>query len=145
MKKPSKFSKFSNKNRDSRKERPEPNAPKEDRRKPRFSKQLVVLYEDDALIVLDKPAGLLAVPITGSSAPSALSLLIEHLKPIRQRAMIVHRIDRFSSGALVFAKTRPDREVLIRQKKNDQRSEEHTSELQSHVNLVCRLLLEKKK
>src|SRR5690242_21289758 len=27
----------------------------------------------------------------------------------------------------------------------DLRSEEHTSELQSHVNLVCRLLLEKKK
>src|SRR4051812_49857235 len=27
----------------------------------------------------------------------------------------------------------------------EQRSEEHTSELQSHVNLVCRLLLEKKK
>src|SRR3989344_9639918 len=28
---------------------------------------------------------------------------------------------------------------------NARRSEEHTSELQSHVNLVCRLLLEKKK
>src|SRR5690242_21158302 len=28
---------------------------------------------------------------------------------------------------------------------NASRSEEHTSELQSHVNLVCRLLLEKKK
>src|SRR5260370_22901394 len=27
----------------------------------------------------------------------------------------------------------------------DDRSEEHTSELQSHLNLVCRLLLEKKK
>src|SRR5260370_32252772 len=27
----------------------------------------------------------------------------------------------------------------------DTRSEEHTSELQSHLNLVCRLLLEKKK
>src|SRR5690242_21617801 len=27
----------------------------------------------------------------------------------------------------------------------NRRSEEHTSELQSHVNLVCRLLLEKKK
>src|SRR5260370_6577572 len=27
----------------------------------------------------------------------------------------------------------------------EQRSEEHTSELQSHLNLVCRLLLEKKK
>src|SRR5260370_31156305 len=28
---------------------------------------------------------------------------------------------------------------------SDNRSEEHTSELQSHLNLVCRLLLEKKK
>src|SRR5690242_20918197 len=28
---------------------------------------------------------------------------------------------------------------------SEARSEEHTSELQSHVNLVCRLLLEKKK
>src|SRR5260370_27981918 len=28
---------------------------------------------------------------------------------------------------------------------NNKRSEEHTSELQSHLNLVCRLLLEKKK
>src|SRR5260370_9252923 len=30
-------------------------------------------------------------------------------------------------------------------KKNRWRSEEHTSELQSHLNIVCRLLLEKKK
>src|SRR5207237_3713917 len=30
-------------------------------------------------------------------------------------------------------------------KRNMSRSEEHTSELQSHLNLVCRLLLEKKK
>src|SRR5260370_29943453 len=29
--------------------------------------------------------------------------------------------------------------------KRRERSEEHTSELQSHLNLVCRLLLEKKK
>src|SRR5260370_2698349 len=29
--------------------------------------------------------------------------------------------------------------------RRDSRSEEHTSELQSHLNLVCRLLLEKKK
>src|SRR5438034_4442713 len=30
-------------------------------------------------------------------------------------------------------------------RKRDDRSEEHTSELQSHSDLVCRLLLEKKK
>src|SRR5690242_21669720 len=36
------------------------------------------------------------------------------------------------------------RDQLIRRVAH-RRSEEHTSELQSHVNLVCRLLLEKKK
>jgi RluA family pseudouridine synthase len=74
-----------------------------------------VLYEDDALIVLNKPAGLLAVPIKGSDVPSALSLLIAELKPRKQRAMIVHRIDRFASGILLFAKTDRDRDTLIRQ------------------------------
>src|SRR5690606_41405618 len=34
---------------------------------------------------------------------------------------------------------------LLRGQGNDPRSEEHTSELQSRENLVCRLLLEKKK
>src|SRR5690242_21085405 len=34
---------------------------------------------------------------------------------------------------------------LVQRSSAAARSEEHTSELQSHVNLVCRLLLEKKK
>src|SRR5690242_21401565 len=42
-------------------------------------------------------------------------------------------------GALDVAGTQSDRATI------GYRSEEHTSELQSHVNLVCRLLLEKKK
>ena len=87
----------------------------EDRRRPRFSRELSVLYEDDATVVLDKPAGLLAVPVEGSDTPSALSLLVAKLKLKRQRAMVVHRIDRFASGALLFAKTRPDRDALVRQ------------------------------
>jgi 23S rRNA pseudouridine1911/1915/1917 synthase len=74
-----------------------------------------VLYEDDAVVVLDKPAGLLAVPIKGSHTPSAWSLLAERLERKKQRALIVHRIDRFSSGALLFAKTAPDRANLVRQ------------------------------
>lgn len=88
---------------------------REFRRKPRLSREVAVLYEDDALIVLNKPAGLLAVPIKGSDVPSALSLLIAELKPKRQRALIVHRIDRFASGILLFAKTDRDRDALIRQ------------------------------
>lgn len=85
------------------------------RRPPRFSRELAILYEDDAVIAVDKPAGLLAVPIPGSDSPSALSLLVQHLKPRQQSALIVHRIDRFASGALLFAKTSRDRDGLIKQ------------------------------
>src|ERR1700730_4143630 len=88
---------------------------KEDRRQPRFSRELVVLYEDDAVVALNKPAGLPAVPVKGSDTPSALSLLSARLKLKRQRAFVVHRIDRFTSGVLLFAKTEPDRDALVRQ------------------------------
>ncbi len=89
--------------------------PRQTRRPPPFPREIPILYEDDAVIVINKPAGLVAVPIPGSSTPSALSLLSAHLETQRQRALIVHRIDRFTSGILLFAKTAPDRESLIRQ------------------------------
>jgi RluA family pseudouridine synthase len=118
MKKPSRHSR-------SRREKPDRSNRRDDRgetrsqhrppRRPRLSREVAVLYEDDAVIVLNKPAGLLAVPIKGSDVPSALSLLIAELKPRKQRALIVHRIDRFASGILLFAKTDRDRDTLIRQ------------------------------
>ena len=74
-----------------------------------------MLYEDDAVVVLDKPAGLPAVPVKGSDTPSAWSLLSAKLKLKGQRALVVHRIDRFASGVLLFAKTGPDRDTLVRQ------------------------------
>src|SRR5260370_8103357 len=88
---------------------------KQDRRQPRFARELTLLYEDDAVVVLNKPAGLPAVPVKGSDTPSALSLLSAELRPKRQRALVVHRIDRFTSGILLFAKTERDRDALIRQ------------------------------
>jgi 23S rRNA pseudouridine1911/1915/1917 synthase len=67
------------------------------------------------VVAVNKPPGLLAVPALGSDSPSALSLLSEHVAGLRQRVFIVHRIDRFASGVLLFAKTHPDRENLVRQ------------------------------
>ena len=86
-----------------------------ERRAPRFSREVAVLYQDDAVLAINKPAGLLAVPVEGSDTPSALALLIAELKPQRRRAYVVHRIDRFTSGVLLFAKSQMDREALIRQ------------------------------
>src|SRR4051812_49918005 len=47
----------------------------------------------------------------------------------------------YAWDALTFERLAPDSDDY----RSAGRSEEHTSELQSHVNLVCRLLLEKKK
>src|SRR5260370_7201928 len=54
-----------------------------------------------------------------------------------------HRAPRYESGLL----PQPSIGISYRHQSRfvTRRSEEHTSELQSHLNLVCRLLLEKKK
>lgn len=88
---------------------------KQGQRNRRVSRGLAVLYEDDAVVALNKPAKLLAVPTDDSSAPSALSLLCAELRSRRQRAFVVHRIDRYTSGILLFAKTWADREALVGQ------------------------------
>ena len=83
--------------------------------RPRFSRTLEIVFEDDAVVAVNKPAGLAAVPLPGSDAPSAWSLLSDELKRKRQRAFVVHRIDRFTSGLMLFAKTPADRDALVSQ------------------------------
>src|SRR5260370_10082672 len=51
----------------------------------------------------------------------------------------------FRSHWCVFRPWTADCNHLCPARSSPDRSEEHTSELQSHLNLVCRLLLEKKK
>src|SRR2546430_6731899 len=48
-------------------------------------------------------------------------------------------------GAIDVLRVQQQRKQVIARRPSGPRSEEHTSELQSQSNLVCRLLLEKKK
>lgn len=72
---------------------------------------LNVVYEDDALIVIDKPAGLVVHPAPGSPSGTLVNALLAHcgdsLAGIggERRPGIVHRIDKDTSGLLVAAKT----------------------------------------
>jgi 23S rRNA pseudouridine1911/1915/1917 synthase len=76
--------------------------------------QFQILFEDDALLVVNKPAGLLSVPLPhGDPTPSVYALLEEHLRGHRhRRPFIVHRIDRDTSGLVLFAKTLRAQETL---------------------------------
>ena len=73
---------------------------------PREPGGLVIVYEDDSLLVLNKPPGLLAVPLARRhEAPSVYHHLEEYLRPRgKRRPHVVHRIDRDTSGLVVFAK-----------------------------------------
>ncbi|HSW72803.1 MAG TPA: RluA family pseudouridine synthase [Chlamydiales bacterium] len=62
-----------------------------------------ILFEDDHLVIIDKPVGLLSVPLDYGNVQSAFSLLRNYYK---KPLYIVHRIDRETSGVLVFAKSR---------------------------------------
>ena len=78
---------------------------------------LRILLEDDAIIVLDKPAGLLAVPLERKeNADSVLAQLVTHLRPQgKRKPLVVHRIDRDTSGLVVFAKTAAAQRALREQ------------------------------
>jgi 23S rRNA pseudouridine1911/1915/1917 synthase len=67
---------------------------------------LRILYEDQFLIVLDKPPGLLAVPLERRGEETSIFDQIEdHLRSHgKRKPLVVHRIDRDTSGVVVFAK-----------------------------------------
>ncbi len=66
-----------------------------------------VLFQDDALIVVDKPAGLLTVPSPHGEKRTMISLVSKHLQQTRAdgEAFSIHRLDRDVSGLLIFAKS----------------------------------------
>ena len=84
------------------------------RRGPTEAGDVEVLYEDAALLVVNKPAGLLSVPLERKrQALSAYDHLEMHLRPHgKRRPLVVHRIDRDTSGLVVFAKTVRGQEAL---------------------------------
>ncbi len=59
-----------------------------------------LIYQDEALLIADKPAGLLAVPGRGEDKQDCLSARVQSRFP---DALIVHRLDMATSGLLVFA------------------------------------------
>jgi 23S rRNA pseudouridine1911/1915/1917 synthase len=77
--------------------------------------KLHIIYEDDTLVVVNKPAGLLTVPLpVRGDEPSVEDALVEHLRPSgKRRPLVVHRIDRDTSGLVVFAK-RPDAQARLK-------------------------------
>ncbi|MEJ7927627.1 RluA family pseudouridine synthase [Sphingobium sp. AN641] len=85
---------------------------------------LRVIYEDEHLIVVDKPAGLVVHPAAGNLDGTLVNALLHHCRGQLSgiggvaRPGIVHRIDKDTSGLLVVAKDDRAHEGLARQFKD---------------------------
>jgi len=78
---------------------------------------LDIVYEDDALLVINKPVGLVVHPGSGNWEGTLLNALLHHAPQLEgvPRAGIVHRLDKDTSGLLVVAKTLTAQTALVRQ------------------------------
>ena len=82
---------------------------------------LTIIYEDDHLLIVDKPAGLVVHPAAGNLDGTLVNALLHHcagrLSGIGgvARPGIVHRIDKDTSGLMVVAKTDRAHEGLAKQ------------------------------
>ncbi|MCR3922595.1 MAG: RluA family pseudouridine synthase [Firmicutes bacterium] len=70
---------------------------------------LDILYEDHAVLVLNKPKGLVVHPAAGHADGTLVNALLYHCKDLsgiggEARPGIVHRLDKDTSGVLVVAK-----------------------------------------
>ncbi len=76
--------------------------------------RLPILYEDGELLVIDKPAGLLSVGTEAERTATAWRQATDYLqiRKKRARAYVVHRLDRDTSGVLLFAKTEALKQAL---------------------------------
>ncbi len=78
---------------------------------------LAVLHEDEDLLVIDKPAGLVVHPGSGNWEGTMLNALLHHAPGAAglPRGGIVHRLDKDTSGLLVVARNEPAQVSLVRQ------------------------------
>jgi 23S rRNA pseudouridine1911/1915/1917 synthase len=75
-----------------------------------------IRHEDADLIVIEKPAGLLSIASASEGEKTAYALLTRHVRRGnprgRERVWIVHRLDRETSGVMVFAKSEAAKTAL---------------------------------
>ena len=78
--------------------------------------ELDIVYEDDDVLVVNKPAGLVVHPGAGNPSGTLLNGLLHHAPALEEvpRAGIIHRIDKDTSGLLLVAKTLPAHTALVR-------------------------------
>lgn len=90
-----------------------------------------ILFEDEHLAAIDKPAGLLSVPLDKGNSKNALTILRNYFRS--PYVYSVHRIDRDTSGVMVFVRTREARAGMDKLFKTHDLTREYIALVEGHV------------
>lgn len=74
-----------------------------------------VVYEDEDVLVVDKPAGLVVHPGVGNWTGTLVNGLLYYFQGSEAKPLLVHRIDKDTSGLLLVAKNEDAQVVLAKQ------------------------------
>ena len=91
---------------------------------------LRVLYNDDHILLVDKPSGLLSVPGKGQHLADCL---MARVQAVFGEALLVHRLDRDTSGVMVFAMNKPAQRHLGLQFENRQIKKSYVARVWGHI------------
>ena len=96
---------------------------------------LTIVYEDDFLLVVNKPAGLVVHPGAGNREHTLVNALLHHCPALihLQRAGIIHRLDKDTTGLLVIAKTMSTQTALVRLMQNRDIERRYIALVQGHL------------
>ena len=99
---------------------------------------LDVLYEDDVLLAVNKPAGMVVHPALGHPSGTLVNAVLAHCPQVAQvggpdRAGIVHRLDKDTSGLILVAKAESTRAALQRQFKRRQIAKTYLALVEDHM------------
>lgn len=96
---------------------------------------LNIVYEDDEVLVINKPAGLVVHPGAGNKEHTLVNALLYHAPALEHlpRAGIIHRLDKDTTGLLIVAKTLIAHTALIRQMQERDIQRQYLALVQGHV------------
>lgn len=96
---------------------------------------LNIIHEDNSVLVINKPAGLVVHPGAGNPQHTLVNALLHHFPSLQQlpRAGIVHRLDKDTTGLLVIAKTLTAHTHLIRQMQERSIQRHYLTLVQGHI------------
>lgn len=96
---------------------------------------LNIVFEDDEVLILNKPAGLVVHPGAGNREHTLVNALLHHVPQLKHmpRAGIIHRLDKDTTGLLIVAKTPAAHTALIRQMHEREIHRQYITLVQGHI------------